>query len=85
MPITNVQLGQNVEISLPDLVNLYGCTIGDETKVGPFVEIQKNATIGSLCKISSHSFICGGAAQQRARLRRRRVVHHVSNRRPDMA
>ena len=60
MPITNVQLGQNVEISLPDLVNLYGCTIGDETKVGPFVEIQKNATIGSRCKISSHSFICEG-------------------------
>jgi acetyltransferase-like isoleucine patch superfamily enzyme len=60
MPITNVQLGQNTKISLPDLVNLYGCTIGDETKVGPFVEIQKNVTIGSRCKISSHSFICEG-------------------------
>ena len=60
MPIKNVQLGQNTKISLPDLVNLYGCTIGDETKVGPFVEIQKNVTIGSRCKISSHSFICEG-------------------------
>lgn len=60
MPITNVQLGQNTKISLPGLVNLYGCTIGDETKIGPFVEIQKNVTIGSRCKISSHSFICEG-------------------------
>src|SRR5512138_2325123 len=62
MPITNARLGQNVKISLPDLVNIYGCAIGDDTKVGPFVEIQKNATIGARCKISSHTFICEGVA-----------------------
>jgi acetyltransferase-like isoleucine patch superfamily enzyme len=44
----------------PDLVNLYGCQVGDDTRIGAFVEIQKNATIGSLCKISSHTFICEG-------------------------
>ena len=44
----------------PDLVNLYGCTVGDDTKIGAFVEIQKNAHVGSRCKISSHSFICEG-------------------------
>jgi UDP-2-acetamido-3-amino-2,3-dideoxy-glucuronate N-acetyltransferase len=53
-----VKLGQNV--SLGHFVNLYGCTIGDETKIGPFVEIQKNAFIGKRCKIQSHSFICEG-------------------------
>jgi len=61
MPIAaNVVLGQGVKIFQPDLVNLYGCTIGDETRVGAFVEVQKNAFIGSRCKISSHSFICEG-------------------------
>lgn len=61
MPIAqNVRLGKDVVIHQPDLVNLYGCTIGDETKIGAFVEIQKNATIGRRCKISSHSFICEG-------------------------
>ncbi|MCY3022851.1 MAG: acyltransferase [Planctomycetota bacterium] len=61
MPIAkSVKLGQGVVIHHPDLVNLYGCTIGDETKIGAFVEIQKNAVIGSRCKISSHSFICEG-------------------------
>ena len=61
MPIaTSVRLGRNVMIHHPDLVNLYGCRIGDETKIGAFVEIQKNATIGALCKISSHTFICEG-------------------------
>jgi acetyltransferase-like isoleucine patch superfamily enzyme len=49
-----------VAIFHPDLVNLYGCSIGDETKVGAFVEIQKNVVIGKRCKISSHSFICEG-------------------------
>ena len=44
----------------PELVNLYGCKIGDNTRIGAFVEIQKNATIGARCKISSHSFICEG-------------------------
>jgi UDP-2-acetamido-3-amino-2,3-dideoxy-glucuronate N-acetyltransferase len=61
MPISdNVKLGQNVNIFHPSLVNLYGCTIGDETKIGAFVEIQKNAIVGARCKISSHSFICEG-------------------------
>ncbi|MBS2001618.1 MAG: acyltransferase [Candidatus Obscuribacterales bacterium] len=54
----DVKLGNNVVIN--DFVNLYGCTIGAETKVGPFVEIQKNAFIGERCKISSHTFICEG-------------------------
>jgi UDP-2-acetamido-3-amino-2,3-dideoxy-glucuronate N-acetyltransferase len=61
MPVaSSVRLGRNVVIHHPDLVNLYGCQIGDDTKIGAFVEIQKNATIGALCKISSHSFICEG-------------------------
>jgi acetyltransferase-like isoleucine patch superfamily enzyme len=60
MPLKDVSLGKDVRIFHPDLVNLYGCRIGDETKIGTFVEIQKNATIGSRCKISSHSFICEG-------------------------
>jgi len=61
MPIgKDVSLGQGVKIFQPDLVNLYGCRIGDETKVGAFVEIQKGASIGSRCKVSSHSFICEG-------------------------
>ncbi|HYM79338.1 MAG TPA: acyltransferase [Candidatus Dormibacteraeota bacterium] len=61
MPISaNVVLGHGVKIFQPDLVNLYGCTLGDETKVGAFVEIQKNALIGKRCKISSHTFICEG-------------------------
>lgn len=61
MPIKNdVQLGAEVKIFHPDLVNLYGCVIGNETKIGAFVEIQKNAVIGKRCKISSHTFICEG-------------------------
>jgi UDP-2-acetamido-3-amino-2,3-dideoxy-glucuronate N-acetyltransferase len=61
MPIADdVILGQNVRVFQPELVNLYGCSIGDETRIGAFVEIQKNATIGARCKISSHSFICEG-------------------------
>jgi UDP-2-acetamido-3-amino-2,3-dideoxy-glucuronate N-acetyltransferase len=61
MPIApTVKLGKDVRIFQPDLVNLYGCTIGDETKVGAFVEIQKNAFIGARCKVSSHTFICEG-------------------------
>lgn len=54
----DVQLGQDVRIHA--FVNLYGCTIGDETGIGTFVEIQKNAVIGARCKISSHTFICEG-------------------------
>lgn len=61
MPIAeNVVLGRDVVIPQPTLINLYGCSIGDETKVEAFVEIQKGACIGSRCKISSHSFICEG-------------------------
>ena len=56
--INNVKLGQNVKIF--DFVNLYGCSIDDNTKIGTFVEIQKNAIIGKNCKISSHTFICEG-------------------------
>ena len=54
----NVKLGKNVKIF--SFVNLYGCEIGDNTKIGTFVEIQKNAVIGRNCKISSHTFICEG-------------------------
>ena len=54
----NVTLGKNVKLST--FINLYGCEVGDETKVGAFVEIQKNAKVGRNCKISSHSFICEG-------------------------
>ena len=53
-----VKLGKDVKLS--KFINLYGCEIGDETKIGAFVEIQKNATVGKRCKISSHSFICEG-------------------------
>jgi len=61
MPIAeSVRLGSNVKIMHPDLVNLYGCTIGADSRIGAFVEVQKNATIGERCKISSHSFICEG-------------------------
>ncbi|MDB4870315.1 MAG: acetyltransferase [Gemmatimonadales bacterium] len=61
MPVSeSVRLGRNVSIMQPGLVNLYGCTIGDDTRVGAFVEIQKNAVIGERCKISSHTFICEG-------------------------
>ena len=60
MPLKDVELGKDVRIAQPALVNLYGCRIGDETKVGAFVEIQKNASVGARCKISSHSFICEG-------------------------
>jgi len=56
----NVQLGEGVVIHHPDLVNLYGCKIGADTRIGTFVEIQKGASIGARCKISSHSFICEG-------------------------
>jgi len=54
----DVKLGRDVKLS--KFINLYGCEVGDETKVGAFVEVQKNATIGKYCKISSHTFICEG-------------------------
>lgn len=56
----DVKLGHDVLIPRPELVNLYGCSIGEGTRVGPFVEVQKNSAIGARCKISSHTFICEG-------------------------
>jgi acetyltransferase-like isoleucine patch superfamily enzyme len=55
---SDVKLGKNVRLS--NFINLYGCQIGDETKIGAFVEIQKNASVGKSCKVSSHTFICEG-------------------------
>ena len=61
MPISdNVRLGEGVTIHHPQLVNLYGCAVGAGSRVGAFVEIQKNAAVGERCKISSHTFICEG-------------------------
>ena len=61
MPIApSVVLGEGVVIFHRDLVNLYGCQVGADSKIGAFVEIQKNATIGERCKISSHTFVCEG-------------------------
>jgi len=57
---SNVVLDEGVVIHHPDLVNLYGCTIGARSRIGTFVEIQKNAVVGKNCKISSHSFVCEG-------------------------
>jgi len=54
----DVKLGRDVKLS--KFINLYGCEVGDETKIGAFVEIQKNASVGKRCKISSHTFICEG-------------------------
>jgi len=61
MPVTaDVKLGEGVRIFHPELVNLYGCAIGDGTRIGAFVEIQKNARVGARCKVSSHTFVCEG-------------------------
>src|SRR6204780_3731739 len=56
----DVKLGQGVRLS--KFINLYGCEVGDETKIGAFVEIQKNARVGRRCKISSHTFVCEGVS-----------------------
>jgi acetyltransferase-like isoleucine patch superfamily enzyme len=55
---SDVKLGSNVKLSR--FINLYGCAVGDDTKIGAFVEIQKNSTVGRRCKISSHTFVCEG-------------------------
>ena len=55
---SDVRLGENVRLA--NFVNLYGCTVGDNTRIGAFVEVQKNASVGRNCKVSSHSFICEG-------------------------
>ncbi len=56
----DVKLGKDVKLT--KFINMYGCEVGDETKIGPFVEIQKNASVGKRCKVSSHTFICDGVA-----------------------
>jgi UDP-2-acetamido-3-amino-2,3-dideoxy-glucuronate N-acetyltransferase len=58
----DVKLGANVSIPQPTLVNLYGCQIGANTKIGAFVEVQRGAVIGANCKISSHTFVCAGVS-----------------------
>jgi UDP-2-acetamido-3-amino-2,3-dideoxy-glucuronate N-acetyltransferase len=58
--LSQVRLGRDVTLGV--FINLYGCEIGDETKIGPFVEVQRNASIGRRCKISSHSFVCEGVS-----------------------
>src|SRR3954449_3758404 len=61
MPVApDVELGRDVAIPQPGLVNLYGCVVGEGTKVGAFVEIQRGAVVGRRCKVSSHTFICEG-------------------------
>jgi UDP-2-acetamido-3-amino-2,3-dideoxy-glucuronate N-acetyltransferase len=61
VPIADdVKLAADVRIAHPELVNLYGCTIGEGTRIATFVEIQKNAAVGARCKISSHTFVCEG-------------------------
>jgi dTDP-4-amino-4,6-dideoxygalactose transaminase/acetyltransferase-like isoleucine patch superfamily enzyme len=70
----NVRLAPDVEIVHTELVNLYGCTIGRKTRIGPFVEIQKNAVIGERCKVSSHTFICEGVTIEDDCF----IGHHVS-------
>lgn len=61
MPIADdVLLGERVSVLLPELVNLYGCSVGSDTRIGPFVEIQQGVVVGARCKISSHTFVCEG-------------------------
>lgn len=61
MPVAdNVIMGNAVRIFYPEMVNIYGCELGDHTQIGPFVEIQNNVTIGPSCKVQSHAFICSG-------------------------
>ena len=71
MPLQNVKLGAEAVLTHPDLVNLYGCSIGDGTKIGPFVEIQKNSRVQARCKISSHTFICEGVPTTPIRIKNR--------------
>lgn len=61
MPISSdVIIGSGVRVIHPELVNIFGCSVGDDTMIGPFVEVQRGAQIGQRCKIQSHSFICEG-------------------------
>lgn len=56
----DVKMGSGARVLFPDLVNMYGCQIGEDSVIGPFVEIQKDAYIGARCKVQSHAFICSG-------------------------
>ena len=70
MPIApDVKLGARVVIPHPDLINLYGCSVGDDSMIGAFVEVQRNAVIGARCKISSHAFVCEGVTIEEQQLR----------------
>lgn len=60
MPITDCELAADVRIPCPELVNLYGCQVGNQSSIGPFVEIQRGCKVGDRCKISSHAFLCEG-------------------------
>ncbi|MDT8855525.1 acyltransferase [Paracoccaceae bacterium Fryx2] len=60
MPIRNCKIAESATITHPDLVNLYQCRIGEGSRVGPFVEIQRGCVVGARCKVSSHSFLCSG-------------------------
>src|SRR5262245_29631013 len=60
MPMIRVTAASDAVVHHPELVNMYGCSVGSETRIGPFVEVQKNSHIGARCKISSHAFICEG-------------------------
>ncbi|WP_118138617.1 acyltransferase [Oceanicella sp. SM1341] len=60
MPVTNCRIAPGARITHPELVNLYGCEIGEESRVGPFVEIQSGCRVGARCKVSSHAFLCEG-------------------------
>lgn len=60
MPIVDCAIAEDAVITHPDLVNIYGCSIGAGSRVGPFVEIQRGSRIGARCKVSSHSFVCEG-------------------------
>jgi acetyltransferase-like isoleucine patch superfamily enzyme len=65
MPIAaDVKLGMNVKVHHPSLVNLYGCAVGDDSRIGAFVEIQKGAVVGARCKVSSHTFVCEGVTME---------------------
>jgi acetyltransferase-like isoleucine patch superfamily enzyme len=71
--IEDVKLGEHVSIPFPGMVNIYHCEIGDHTFVGPFVEIQRGVIVGRLCKIQSHTFLCGGVTVGD----RVTIAHHV--------
>lgn len=60
LPVTNCIFADGVKVTYPDLVNMYGCRVGADTSIGPFVEVQAGCVIGARCKISSHSFLCEG-------------------------